>query len=186
MQTLNVLNKKSNVMGTAVKLENGRVEVTENGETKTVAESTFKRWYKIESVVEVVEVENKPNVTEQQQLDELLADAEEVNTEVTEKETRQPVQHVDGVHIEQLETRGGKCTKFVTTVKYNDSIFVITEYNGYVCDVVVTTGDTVYKSPKMSIKDALENGLGLTGDEIKVARKVIVTARKLAKEQIGA
>lgn len=46
MEKFIVVNKKNEVEGVAVVMESGRVAVTENGETKEVAASTFKRWYK--------------------------------------------------------------------------------------------------------------------------------------------
>ena len=175
MTKLNVVNKKNEVAGVAIEMENGRFEIIEAGVAKEVAASTFKRWYKITGEVQ----EQETN-----QLEALLEGSEELeqdNVAVTEI----PAQHADVQSIRILETRGGKCEKIVLTVLFNELSFVITEYDGYVCDVTLedAKGNVVYKSTKMSIKDALEH-LGYTGDDLKAARKVIMSLRKEAKQAI--
>jgi hypothetical protein len=176
MTKLNVLNKKNEVAGVAVELENGRFEITEGTNVKEVAASTFKRWYKV--VGEVVEVA-APAV----ELEALLADATEVTTEEEVAVEVAPVVAVEVGTAVQLETRGGKTEKVITKLAFNNVDFIITEYNGYVCDVVIAnqvTGEVEYKSPKMSIKDALEY-MGFTGEEMKAARKQISQMKKAAK-----
>lgn len=276
MTKLNVENKKNNEVAVAVELENGRFEITENGVTKEVAASTFKRWYKV--IGEAVQVE----------LEELLQDAEVVEVQLTQMEKMilngmrsneyndamdcptyvftaidnsgldskqargvisslvkkdivfvSPADHynenetigftekgtevfetADGedcswggpkllkvspatpvsfeedvtpqvneivaeAKAEQVETRGGKCEKIVVSIEFGELKFVITEYDGFVCDVTVNNleGKLIHKSKKMSIKDALEN-LGYAGDKLKEARKQIMHMRKVAKQAI--
>jgi acylphosphatase len=173
MKKLNVLNKKNEVAGVAVELENGRFEIVEAGNTKEVAASTFKRWYKVVGeVVEVVEPTVAP-------LEELLADA----TPVKKSQAQEASEVMLEGFANQFATRGGKCEKIITKLLWNDVTFVITEYNGYVCDVTLLnpeTGAVEYKSPKMSIKDTLEH-LGYTGEELKLARKQLTALKKAAK-----
>ncbi len=162
MTKVSVVNKKNNVEGIAVELESGRFAVTENGNTKEVAASTFKRWYKV--IAEIVE----PAVT----VEELLEGGTVVESTMPEVNT--------AVHV---ETRGGKTEKFIVNVAFNNVNLVITEYDGYVCDVQIvnpSTGEVEYRSAKMSIKDALEH-LGFEGQAMKDARKYVSQMKKAAK-----
>jgi hypothetical protein len=173
MTKLNVLNKKNQVAGVAVEVAEGRFQVTEGENVKEVAASTFKRWYKV--VGEVVEA--------QMELEALLEGAEEVVAPVAKTETQILAQHMPETSARQYATRGGKCDKVVTNLSFNNVNIIITEYNGYVCDVVLAnpvTGEVEYKSPKMSIKDALEH-MGFTGEEMKAARKQISQMKKAAQ-----
>lgn len=157
MKKLTVLNKRNNVEGIAVELENGRFQIEEAGEVKEVAASTFKRWFKVTGEVEEVEE----------------VQAVEESTEIVVKDAK----------AEKQETRGGKCEKIVTKLVFNNAHVVITEYNGYVCDVVIEdmeTGEVEYRSPKMSIKDALVH-MGFEGEGLKHARKQIMALKKQAK-----
>lgn len=180
MTKLNVLNKKNNVEGIAVELENGRFSIEENGSTKEVAGSTFKRWYKV--VTEVL-------APVQNELELLLEGATEVEVAVEEEVQTSAVKEVVEVEVgksQQVATRGGKCEKVITTLAFNNVNVTITEYNGYVCDVVLTnpeTNEVEYKSPKMSIKDTLEH-MGFQGEELKAARKQLMALKKLAKQAI--
>lgn len=175
MTTFNAINRKNNAEVTAVELETGRFQITEAGNIKEVAASTFKRWYTITGeVVEAVASE----------LDALLEDAQVIETAPVAQD--EPKVHVTGV-AERVQTRGGKCEKVVTVLEFNNAYFQITEYDGFVCDVTILnakTHEVEYKSPKMSIKDALSTGLGLEGDALKQARKQVMALKKLAKEAI--
>lgn len=94
MQTLQVVERKSKLTGQAVELESGRFEITlENGTTKDLAPSSFKRQFTVSK--EVVEVET-PNVDEQ--LNE--GDAGEVE-EVKHEEEVENVEDFNDVNVQE-------------------------------------------------------------------------------------
>lgn len=176
-----VLNKKTNMEATATQKADGRFEVTEAGVTKEVAGSTFKRWYKVIGEAVAAPVEPK-------ELTSLLEGAEVIEEQEQEQEEVKTVVDQAGatvLAVEQFDNKG-KTTKLVFNIAYGAHNFVITEYDGYVCGVDVlsaSTSDLLYKSKKMSIKDALEN-IGYTGDDLKQAKKEITSKRKAAKASL--
>jgi hypothetical protein len=175
---IEVINKRTNQPAVAEVLGNGKVKIFEIDSTeKEIAESTFKRWYK---KVNVKKVEEQPQVAEEQVAPSVEQSSEEEQTDSSEEEKKfNPAL----LHSEVQETRGGKCEKVVTIIRFLNFNLEITEYNGFITDVNITnseTGDLVYKSKKMSIKDAL-NWIGLAGSDLKEAKKEIMALRKKAK-----
>lgn len=166
MQKLKVMNRRNNEKGVATPLENGRFQIVEGGNTKEVAQSTFKRWYKVLGEV-------------QEQTDQQLS--------VTVEAEEEPFSHKDKIGKASLYTSPArKCTKIVTKIPFGKVFIVITEYNGYVCDVVakdIYTEEDIYKSSKMSIKDTLKH-LGYYGDRLSKARKKIMALKKEAKQSL--
>lgn len=178
MQKVHVLDKKANLEGIAV-IGGEKVEVTVNGETKSVAESTFKRWYKV--LGEVVEA---PAAEEPKQ----------VAVPATVTQTEEGVQitlNLQDVVI--LGTRGGKCQKVEMQIEVNhNQMLHITEYNGFITDVQVfkmaedgSDWEVAYKSPKMSMRDTLE-WMGYNEEQQKSVRKQLIQIRKAAKEHAAA
>lgn len=188
MSKFTVLNKKSNVEGIAVELENGRFEITEAGNTKEVAASTFKRWYKvIAEVVEEVAVEEVVEVVEEVEVqEEQPAQAKPASTRQAKKaESLQMMQALPVNTSREFATKQGqgKCSKVMTKVEFGGYHVVVVEYNNFVCDVALLntwTDEVEYRSPKMSIKDALEY-MGLEGDALKEARKQLMQLKKQCK-----
>lgn len=171
MQKLKVMNRRNNEKGVATPLENGRFEIVEGGNTKEVAQSTFKRWYKV-----LGEVQEQP----EKQLS-VTVEAEEVPV------AEAPFSHKDKIGKASLYTSPArKCTKIVTKIPFGKVFIVITEYDGYVCDVVakdIYTEEEIYKSSKMSIKDTLKH-LGYYGERLSKARKKIMALKKEAKQSL--
>lgn len=148
---------------------------------------------------------------EDAQLEELLSDADEVVKEepvaenVEEKPATTSALEKSLKEEEALEklnlgikllsywsegTRGGKTEKIKAQIEIRDYLMEITEYDGYISDVLLfervdeapeDDPDAVvklaYRSPKMSLKDTL-NWLGLSEDDAKIARKQITAIRK--------
>jgi hypothetical protein len=90
-------------------------------------------------------------------------------------------------------TRGGKTDKVSSQISIKGYLMDITEYAGYITDVKLYEENPnppeddpdaewklYYRSPKMSLKDTLEH-LGLSADDMKIARKEITAIRKAVK-----
>lgn len=182
MVVIEVINKRTNQPAVAQVLGNGKVKIVEVDSTeKEVAESTFKRWYK---KVNIKQVEDQPQIAEEQVATAEEQPVEEEQENITEEQQEENSKFNPALlHSEVQETRGGKCEKIITTIRFLDFNLEITEYNGFITDVCVincVTGDLVYKSKKMSIKDAL-NWIGLSGSDLREAKKEIMALRKKAK-----
>lgn len=182
VKMLAVVSKKDGSTGVAEVLENGRVALTLDGkEVQEVAESTFKRWYKVTGTAPTPVV-----------VPALVAapTPEYKATVYTENEVGSRLTLRDCV---STGTRGGKCVKIKVQIELDNVILDMTEYDGFITDVTIVKAkpefddndpeggwETIYKSPKASLKDALE-WLGYDEEMQSSLRKAIMALRKAAK-----
>jgi hypothetical protein len=103
-----------------------------------------------------------------------------------------------GLGIELLDwnmagTRGGKTDRVSSQISIKGYLMEVTEYDGFITDVKLFAENPeapendpdakyklAYRSPKMSLKDTLA-WLGLSEDDMKLARKEITAIRKAVK-----